>query len=176
MALLLYTALRRGDIVRLGPQHFAGGRITLRKTARRTGKTLLLPVHPALAEILAQTSAGHLTYLVTAAGAPFTPAGFGNWFRQCCNAAGLPHCTAHGLRKAMLRRVAEAGGSTHHLRGLGGHASLSELQLYTADADQARLAQAAIDLVAEAFPAAKTGTAVTNLAGESYKPRRKPLK
>jgi integrase len=158
-ALLLYTALRRGDIVRIGPQHFRDSRITLRKTARRTGKTLRIAVHPALAEVLAATTCTDLTYLVTAAGAPFTAAGFGNYFRECCDAAGLPHCTAHGLRKAMFRRIAEAGGSVHHLKGVGGHDTLSELQIYTDDADQAYLAQAAIELVATAFPA-KTGTPI----------------
>ena len=156
-ALLLYTALRRGDIVRFGPQHVQGSRIELRKTARLTGKTLRVAMHPALVEVIAGMACEHLTYLVTAYGKPFTAAGFGNWFRECCDAAGLPRCTAHGLRKAMFRRIAEAGGSVHHLKGVGGHASLSELQVYTEDADQARLAQDAIDLVARAFPA-KAGT------------------
>ena len=30
------------------------------------------------------------TFLMTAFGRPFTVAGFGNWFRKCCNEAGLP--------------------------------------------------------------------------------------
>ncbi|MDE2096301.1 MAG: tyrosine-type recombinase/integrase [Patescibacteria group bacterium] len=152
MALLLYTALRRGDMVHLGPQHFDGTRITLRKTSRGTGKTLRLAVHPALAAIVAATPCSDLTYLVTAYGRPFTAAGFGNWFREQCDLAGLPHCSAHGLRKAALRRVAEAGGSVHHLKGLGGHDTLGELDLYTKDVDQARLAEAAISIMAEAFP------------------------
>jgi len=151
-ALLLYTALGRSDIVRFGPQHVQGSRIELRKTARLTGKTLRIAIHPALAEVIAGTPCNHLTFLVTAYEKPLTAPGFGNWFRECCDAAGLPHCTAHGLRKAMFRRIAKAGGSVHHLKGVGGHASLSELQVYTEDADQARLAQDAMDLVARAFP------------------------
>jgi hypothetical protein len=52
---------------------------------------------------------------VTAAGAPFSAAGFGNFFREWCNEAGLYSCTAHGLRKAQLRRLAEAGCSEHQI-------------------------------------------------------------
>lgn len=165
MALLLYTALRRSDIVRLGPQHCAGNRITIRKTARSTGKTLRIAVHPALAHIIATTPCSDLTYIVTAQGAPFTAAGFGNLFRDYCNAAGLLHCSAHGLKKAALRRAAEAGGTVHHLKALSGNATLGELNTYTDDVDQARLAQDAIRIVAKAFPA-KNGTA-------SVKPRRR---
>src|SRR5262249_26278506 len=53
MALLLFTAQRRGDVVRMGPQHIRGGAIIVRaqKTLRTTGKTLQIPIHPALREV-----------------------------------------------------------------------------------------------------------------------------
>jgi integrase len=50
-----------------------------------------------------------MPFLVTAFGKPFTANGFGNWFRQRCDEAGLPHCSAHGLRKAAAARLAELG-------------------------------------------------------------------
>ena len=60
-------------------------------------------------------------------------------------AAGLPRrCVAHGLRKAALRRSAEAGSTTKQIAAVSGHRSLSEIERYTARADQAGLAQAAI--------------------------------
>jgi hypothetical protein len=46
------------------------------------------------------------------------------------------------------------------MSAVGGHRSLNQLQVYTDDADQARLAEAAIDLVAAAFPADETGTSI----------------
>jgi len=71
-----------------------------------------IPIAPPLADIIAATPMiGVKTFLITEYGKPFTPAGFGNWFRERCNEAGLPHCSAHGLRKASLRRMAEAGCS-----------------------------------------------------------------
>ena len=43
-----------------------------------------------LAEIIAATPmVGVKTFLVTEYGRPFTAAGFGNWFRDRCNEAGL---------------------------------------------------------------------------------------
>lgn len=158
MALMLYTTLRRSDIVRLGPQHTVGNRLTIRKTARTTGKTLQIALHPALVDIIAASPTDHLTYLITAYGAPFTANGFGNWFRDRCDLAGLPQCSAHGLKKAGLRRGAEAGATVHQLQAMSGNATLGELNTYTRDADQARLARQAVELVAKAFPPPKTGT------------------
>jgi integrase len=81
---------------------------------------------------------------MTEKGAPFTPAGFGNWFRDQCNAAGLPHCSSHGLRKAAATRLANAGCSTDQIKAMTGHKSLSEVARYTRAADQQRLAGEAL--------------------------------
>ncbi len=98
--------------------------------------------------IIAETPSDHLTFLTTQFGKPFTAAGFGNWFREQCNLAGLPHCSAHGLRKAAARRLAEAGCTAHEIAAITGHASLREIVRYTKAADQVRLAVAAMDKVA----------------------------
>ena len=78
-----------------------------RKTRHKRLRTSEKPILPALADVLAQTPVGDLTFLVTDFG---KPDGFGNWFRKRCNEAGLPHCTAHGLRKAGVTIAAENGG------------------------------------------------------------------
>jgi integrase len=81
-------------------------------TASKNQAEINMPVaEPLAATIAATPMIGVKTFLVTDYGKPFTPAGFGNWFRTRCDEAGLPHCTAHGLRKAFLRRMAEAGCS-----------------------------------------------------------------
>jgi len=110
LALLLFTAQRRGDIVRLGPQHIRNGELTVRQ--EKTGVTLTLPVRAELAAILAATAGDHLSFLVAANGKPFSPAGFGNIFREWCQQAGLPdRCSAHGLRKAACRMLAKSSMS-----------------------------------------------------------------
>lgn len=143
LALLLYTGQRRGDVVRMGRQHVKDGVLTVRQM--KTGVELAIPVHPALELVISDTPKDHLTFLTTAFGKPFTAAGFGNWFREQCNAAGLPQCSAHGLRKAAARRLAEAGCTEHEIGAITGHASLREIVRYTKAADQKRLAVAAME-------------------------------
>jgi integrase len=142
MALLLYTGQRRSDVVRMGPQHIRRGVLSIMQ--QKTGTELAVPVHPRLAEIIAATECGHLAFLVTAAGAPFSANSFGNLFRAWCDEAGLPQCSAHGLRKAACRRLAEIGCSAPEIAAISGHKSLKEVQRYIEEADQARLAQAAM--------------------------------
>lgn len=71
-----------------------------------------------------------------------TAAGFGNWFRRACDAAGLAERSAHGLRHAKARLLAEAGATPHEIQAITVHESLAEVQRYTKAAEQARLARA----------------------------------
>ena len=141
LRLLLYTAQRRSDVVRLGRQHERGVSLHLRQ--QKTGAWLVLPIVPELREALDKTKTGNMTYLVTDFGKPFSLAGFGNWFRDRCNEAGLKNVSAHGLRKAAARRMAEAGKSVHEIMAITGHRSLSEVERYTRAASQERLAKTA---------------------------------
>ena len=144
--LSLYTGQRRSDVVRMGRQHIdKNGAIRVRQL--KTGAELAIPVHAELDAIIAETPGDHLTFLTTQFGKPFTAAGFGNWFREQCNLSGLPHCSAHGLRKAAARRLAEAGCTEHEIAAITGHASLREITRYTKAADQVRLAVSAMDKV-----------------------------
>jgi integrase len=146
LALLLYTGQRRSDVVRMGRQHIdKNGAMYVRQI--KTGAELTIPVHAALDAIIAETPVDHLTFLTTQFGKPFVAAGFGNWFREQCNLAGLPQCSAHGLRKAAARRLAEAGCTEHEIAAITGHASLREITRYTKAADQKRLAASAMDKV-----------------------------
>jgi integrase len=150
LALVLYTAQRRSDVVKMGRQHVRAGMIRVRQ--QKTGAELEIPVHPELQAVLDATPSKNMTFLVTAYGKPFSPAGFTNWFREQCNAAGLPRgFSAHGLRKAQCRRLAEAGCSVKEIQSISGHASLSEIENYTRAASQKRMARSAIDTVAAAF-------------------------
>lgn len=147
MALGLYFGQARQDVVAMGRQHIRDEVLewVRKKTETTTALELFIPVHPELREILDETPSGHLTFLVTEFGKPFTPAGFGNWFRDQCNVAGLPQCSFHGLRKAAASRLAEIGCTAHEIAAITGHASLKEIERYTRTADRKRLAAAAID-------------------------------
>jgi len=108
---------------------------------------LILPVLPALQVILDASPVGDLTFLVNDLGRPFTDAGFGNKFRQWCDQADLKHCTAHGLRKAGTVIAANNGATAHQLLAIFGWSSLEMAELYTREADQARLAESAMHLL-----------------------------
>jgi len=148
LALMLYTGQRRSDAVRMGRQHIKEGRIRVRQ--QKTKIELNIPMHPALEEVIAASAAGNMTFLVTAYGKPFTAAGFGGWFRECCDGAGLPQCSAHGLRKAAARRLAEAGCTPHQIGSITGHKTLKEIERYTRAVEQGRLADSAMATVARA--------------------------
>jgi integrase len=147
MGLGLYFGQARQDVVAMGTQHVRNEILhwTRLKTETTTALELFIPVHPELCEIMDATPSRHLTFLVTEFGKPFTAAGFGNWFREQCDMAGLHHCTFHGLRKAAASRLAEIGCTPHEIAAITGHASLKEIERYTKTADRKRLAASAID-------------------------------
>lgn len=144
LVLGLRTGQRKGDVLRMGWQHVTGEAIAVRQ--EKTATALIIPMHPELKAALASLPRTNLTFLMTEWGAPFTSAGFGNWFRDRCNEAGLKHCSFHGLRKAAATRLANAGCSTDQVKAITGHRSLAEVARYTKAADQQRLARQALDI------------------------------
>src|SRR5262249_33606276 len=143
LALLLYTAQRRSDIVRMGLQHVSDGAISVRQ--QKTRATLRIPVHPALQAVLDAAPSKHLTFLTTRSGRPYSGNDFSEQFRVWCDEAGLPkECTGHGLRKAACRRLAEAGCSANEIASISGHLTLREVERYTKAAEQERMARNAM--------------------------------
>jgi integrase len=145
--LLRDTAVRRGDAVDLGPQHIRHDLLPkqphgyLSMVQGKTGTPVEVPVTDALRAAIDACPSNHLTFLVTGRGQPFTDAGFTNWFRDRCNEAGLPNgLSAHGLRKARARLIAEKNSSAHAVAAVTGHKTLSEVQRYTARYDRRKLA------------------------------------
>ncbi len=142
MSLLLYTGQRRSDVVRMGRQHLSGNGIKV--TQEKTGTSLWLPITKELQSAMDAMPKTQLTFLLTEHGKPFSAAGFGNWFRSACDAAGLKDCSAHGLRKSCAIRMAMNGRSAHEIQSITGHQSLKEVERYTKQADQVRLAARAV--------------------------------
>jgi integrase len=151
LALLLYTATRRTDVVALGPPNMRGGRLLF--TYSKNDTPMDIPIAAPLAEIIAATPmVGVKTFLVTEYGRSFTAAGFGNWFRARCDEAGLPQCSAHGLRKAFLRRMAEAGCSEDFIASISGHRDMREIRKYVQAANRARMATEGMAKTLALFP------------------------
>ncbi len=150
LALLLFLGVRRQDVVLLGRQHVSNAwlRMVPRKTRYKRVDVSEKPILPVLADIIAQSPTGDLTFLVTEYGKPFSASGFGNWFRARCDEAGLPHCSAHGLRKAGATIAAENGATDRQLMALYDWTSEKQANVYTAAANRKRLAGDAAKLIA----------------------------
>jgi integrase len=143
LSLGLYTAQRRGDVIRMGPQHVRDGALTVRQG--KTGTGLLIPVLDKLQAAIDAAPTKHLTFLTTKTGRAYAACDFSIQFRAWCDEAGLPaHCVFHGLRKAALTRLAGDGCSVHEIAAISGHKSLREVQRYTQAVDQMQLARAAM--------------------------------
>jgi integrase len=151
--LLLYTAERRNDVVKIGPPNMRNGRFTY--IASKNNAEMDIPVaDPLAATITATPMIGVRTFLVTEYGNPFTAAGFGGWFRDRCDEAELPQCSAHGLRKAFLRRMAEAGCSEDYIASISGHKDYREIRKYVQAANRAKMATKGMAQTLAAFPVA----------------------
>jgi len=128
----------------MGRQHIRDGELAVRQG--KTNAALLIPVLPELQAIIDATPTGHLTLLVTKTGKSYGANDFSEQFRKWCDDAGLPpECSFHGLRKAALTRLADAGCTAHEIAAISGHKTLKEVERYTRAADQARLARNAMN-------------------------------
>jgi len=166
-AILLYTGLRRGDAARLGRQHVCEGVILMR--AEKTGTQLTIPILPELAQAIEATKTGDLTFVATATGKGMTKESFGNWFREACDAAGVPG-SAHGLRKAGAARAASNGATVAQLEAIFGWHGGTMASHYTKSADRVRLAKEAIGKLERN----ETGSSIPNLSARSGIRSQKP--
>jgi integrase len=149
LALLMFTGQRRSDVPRLGRQHRTGNFLTFtqKKNEKNKPVRLTIPVLPILDRFIDATPSSGLSYLETAYGKPFSAAGFGMRMREWCDQAGLPHCSAHGLRKAAAALAAMNGATAHQLMSIFGWTTLQQAEVYTKAADQKRLASASMHML-----------------------------
>lgn len=121
------------DVVGLNCGNLRDGRLIYRrqKTIRSPeGIEINIPVHSYLAQTVALVAGDGFTFLQTARGRSRPMKGLGSSMRKGCDKAGLPLCSSHALRKAICRRVAEAGGTAHAIMSVSGHISLKDAQRY----------------------------------------------
>ena len=149
LALLMWTGARRSDVVLIGKQHVRDGwlKFTQQKNRNRTPVTIEIPILAELQRIIDASPTGDLTFLVSERGRPFAVNAFGNWFRTRCDEAGLPQCSAHGLRKAGATVAAENGATQHQLMAIFGWATSKEAERYTKTARRKKMAGDAMSLL-----------------------------
>jgi integrase len=150
----LETISRRGEVVRLGPQHLYRGkdgkpRI---KIARIKGsRDVDMPMTDMLlAACLAMPKTG-LAYITGRRGEPLDKQTLGIYFARWCDEAGLPrHCRMHGLKRSGMSRLALAGVTAPELLATSGHKSLTQAQRYIEEVlNRPELADRAFEKLAE---------------------------
>lgn len=144
--LIFWTGARVSDAVRLGPGNIdRDGWLTFRQ--QKTGGEVWIPFRralPVFAEPLARDlellhraiaarNERHMTFLHTARGASRSPKAVSQWFAAKARAAGVEGRTAHGLRKARAKGLAEVGGTAPQIGAWTGHESLKEIERYIRD-------------------------------------------
>jgi integrase len=142
-ALMLYTGQRVGDVAKMRRADVADGLIHV--VQQKTGAELWVPIHPELAKALKSFPAAGLTLIGDACGRPLKRPALSALMRKAIEEAGLPpRCVSHGLRKAAMRRLAEAESTANQIASISGHKTLKEVERYTKAADQKKMARQAI--------------------------------
>ena len=136
VTLMLHTACARSDAVGLGWQNIKAGRLkyTRKKMEGHKPVPIDIPIHRNLQAVLDILPRSKMTFLETHSGKSRSSNGLGNLMRKWCDAAGLPNCTSHGLRKACATRLAEAGASEREIMAWTGHKTTQMVQVYTSKA------------------------------------------
>lgn len=161
--LALYTGAARADLVRLGWQNVHGDAIQYRraKTERVGGPLITVPILPPLAALLATIPRDQVTFLENRYGRPRSvhavTGDMAGWVDEVPGLGDPDHLgrrlTTHGLRKALGRRLAEAGCSPHQIMSVLGHESISSAQVYTRAYDRAEAAAEAMGRIGNISPA-----------------------
>lgn len=150
VVLARHTGQRRGDLCAMTWTQYDGSSLRVTQQKSKPGAEpvkLVIPVTPTLrAELDAwRVNASAVTILTNRYGQPFKPQSLSHVLPLALGRIGLSaELNVHGLRKLAAAELANAGCSAHEVMSITGHKTLSMVQLYTASADQERLATAAV--------------------------------
>jgi integrase len=149
LEMLLWTGQRRSDVHRMSPEDVREGRIAI--VQDKTDKALWIPVAPQLLEAITavEPPAPGVSFIRSGRGEPYSKESFGNVMRKWCDQAGLLERSAHGLRKAAMRRMAELGITNQGMKSISGHSRDDQVAHYTAAANQSKMADEAIARLSE---------------------------
>jgi integrase len=173
LEIFLNVGARISDVARIGRQHEVDGRLRFvawkGRGKMKTRRTIDVPISADLAVALANTPTGDLTYLVTENGNAFTINGLGNKMRDWCDAAGLQHCSAHGLRKASAVAMAESGVTAPELCAVFGWGKLETAEIYIREANASKMSTNAFARLEEYRNRKSVSLSVTKTTSETIR-------
>lgn len=142
----LYLGQRIGDTIEMGWNDIDNGRIAV--TQEKTGKALMVPIHPDMARLLDVIPRRSVRIFTTSTGRVWT---YENWQRSALRERqkfGLGHLTTHGLRKNAVCRLLYAGCSAAEVGSITGQTQ-QMVDHYAKQIEQEKLAQVAMTKYAE---------------------------
>ena len=138
LELFLGTGAACQDAAAMTRANIRGPRLSYRRG--KTGQEVDLPILPELGKELAHLPRDQMMLLAHGTqGKGYTAGSLSNVFRDMCAEAGLNHCSAHGLRKAGARRLAEHAATEWEVMAFLAHRTAKEASRYTAAANRAKL-------------------------------------
>lgn len=155
LEVMITVGARRSDAAMVGPpdEFEKDGQRWLRFTAYKGRNRYPVEIEsrltPELIAAIARTKIGNQTFVISSRNTAYTIESFGNAFSRWCGEAGLPHCSAHGLRKAAAVSYAESGATGPQLMAVFGWSNLRTAQIYIEKAEKRRLRAAAFEQRAE---------------------------
>ena len=158
LEIFLNTGASRVDAINFTRANIAGARVRYRRA--KTGQQVDLPILQELGRELSYLPLTQMVLLSREDGLKgYANESFGNLFRRWCADAELPHCAAHGLRKAGARRLAEVSATEFEVMSFLGHGTAREASRYVAAANRATLADSGMAKLGN-----RTGANVSNLS------------
>lgn len=134
------------DACKLGPGMIKEGWLTYRR--QKSGSDAVCPMtaeaspswfeHTDDLDLCLNKQPRHMSFMVTAGGAPRSNKASSQWFAAACREAGLLGLTAHGLRKHRASIFQENGATEDQRMALLGHETASEARHYSKSADLKR--------------------------------------
>jgi integrase len=176
--MLFFFGARGQDVREFGPKDIRGGAMfyvpkkTLHVRKSEVRKPVSAEVMRAIEACRQHDELGAVTFLETHQGNPYTEKGFGNWFNEAVTKAGLPHCTAHGLKKSAATMAAYKGIDARTMMAMFDWSSIRMVEKYTKAAQQWRLAEQGMAALSELMP----DTPVVELKEVAARPRLAPKK
>jgi integrase len=141
VALLYFVGQRIGDTVRMGPQNVVRG--VMQVTQQKTGTSLRIPLHSALAAIIeADAPKGAMLFLINERNKPMTEPALRARLQKWAKARGQD-IVPHGLRKNAVNALLESGCSAAEVSAITGQ-SMQMIEHYAKARDRGHLASSAI--------------------------------
>lgn len=150
VALALYTGQRISDLIKIKWIDVSDKYILVHQ--QKTGRKLYIPINKKLVFHLERRKKvmkrmrRRIPYVIfNTKGDPWQPTTLSAAVHNAAKNMGLPAKPFHGLRKTTASILAEMGCTPSQIMAITGHSTLKEVTRYTAEADQRRLAEQAME-------------------------------